>query len=56
MTNRTRCVTCQRFVPTGERYCLDCVITERPDERDRDEDDGWTYSDPRDERAERRGD
>lgn len=54
---RSRCVTCQRFIPSGERYCLDCVITERPDEnpREKGDDDAVEYADPRDYLDERRG-
>lgn len=56
MTNCTHCLICGRFTPRGATYCAECAILDYPYEnpRDRDEDDGQTYGDPRDERDERR--
>lgn len=42
-----------RVVKDVEPDCEWCASVEREPERDRDEDDGQTYADPRDEREER---
>lgn len=59
MIPHTHCAICGRFVPWGATYCAECaIVLDYPEAnpRERDEDDGQTYSDPRDERNERRGD
>lgn len=53
---RTHCVICGRFIADDTTHCSECAILDYLDEptRVRDEDDGQTYGDPRDERDERR--
>lgn len=52
------CAPCDRFVPARERECKLCgadtdKVPEDQQGRERDEDDGRTYADPRDEMFDR---
>lgn len=48
---RAKCQTCGRFIEAGTAYCFTCEP--RPDPREKGDDDGQEYADPRDERDER---
>lgn len=50
MIPHTHCLICGRFVPWGATYCLDCAasVDEAPNPREKGDDDGAEYADPRD--------